>query len=97
MTPPLADEQPYTNHMTPRFAEYIEAGYALTPDERLEAARMLRLSVDQDSDSEQADIDVAWDEVIDRRVADIVSGQAKLVDGRDGLAQIRAELAARRR
>jgi hypothetical protein len=83
--------------MTPRFAEYIEAGYALTPDERLEAARMLRLSVDQDSDSEQADIDVAWDEVIDRRVADIVSGQAKLVDGRDGLAQIRAELAARRR
>jgi hypothetical protein len=83
--------------MTPRFAEYIEAGYALTPDERLEAARMLRLSVDQDGDSEQADIDVAWDEVIDRRVADIVSGQAKLVDGRDGLAQIRAELAARRR
>ena len=97
MTPPSADEQPYTNHMTPRFAEYIEAGYALTPDERLEAARMLRLSVDQDGDSEQADIDVAWDEVIDRRVADIVSGQAKLVDGRDGLAQIRAELAARRR
>lgn len=83
--------------MTPRFAEYIEAGYALTPDERLEAARMLRLSVDQDTDSEQADIDVAWDNVIGRRVAEVVSGQARLVDGRDGLAEIRAELAARRK
>lgn len=83
--------------MTSRFAEYIEAGYELSPDERLEAARMLRLSVDQDTDSEQADIDVAWDDVIDRRVADVVSGQARLVDGREGLAQIRAELATRRK
>lgn len=83
--------------MTSRFAEYIEAGYESSPDERLEAARMLRLSVDQDTDSEQADIDVAWDDVIDRRVADFVSGQARLVDGREGLAQIRAELATRRK
>lgn len=83
--------------MTPRFAEYIEAGYELTPDERLEAARMLRLSVDQDTSSEQADIDIAWDDVIDRRVAEVVSGQARLVDGREGLAQIRAELATRRK
>lgn len=82
--------------MTPTLAEYIEAGYALTPDERLEAARMLRLSVDQDTDGEQADIDEAWDDVIDRRVAEVASGEARLVDGRDGLAQIRAELAARR-
>lgn len=90
-------ELPYTGDMTQRFAEYVEAGYELTPDERLEAARMLRLSVDQDTDSKQADIDGAWDDVIDRRVGEVVSGQARLVDGRDGLAQIRAELTARRK
>jgi len=83
--------------MTPKLSEYVEAGYALSPDERLEAARMLRLSVDQDTDSEQADIDAAWDEVIDRRVAEAVSGEANLVYGREGRAQLRAELASRRR
>lgn len=83
--------------MSPKLSEYVEAGYALSPDERLEAARMLRLSVDQDTDGEQGDIDAAWDEVIDRRVAEVVGGGASLVDGREGLAQIRAELAARRR
>lgn len=83
--------------MTPKLSEYVEAGYALSPDERLEAARMLRLSVDQDTDSEQPDIDAAWDDVIDRRVAEVIDGGANLGDGREGLAQIRAELAARRR
>lgn len=82
--------------MTVRFADYIEAGYALTPDERLEAARMLRQSVDQDTDSEQAAIDVEWDDVIAQRVSEVISGEARLIDGRDGFAQIRAELAARR-
>lgn len=82
--------------MTANLADYVEAGYALTPDERLEAARMLRLSVEQDTDGDHAEIDAAWDEVIDRRIAEVVGGTATLVDGPEGLAQIRAELAARR-
>jgi hypothetical protein len=82
--------------MTPKLADYIEAGKALNADERLEAAHQLLLSVDQDAGADQADIDAAWDEVIDRRVEEIVSGKAKLVDGREGLARIRAEIAARR-
>lgn len=82
--------------MAQKLAEYVEAGYALTPDERLEAARMLRLSVDQDTNSDQADTDAAWDEVIDRRVSEVANGTASLIDGRTGLDQIRAELAARR-
>ncbi|WP_152362512.1 addiction module protein [Microlunatus speluncae] len=83
--------------MTSRLAEFIEAGYTLTPDERLEAARMLRLSVDHDTDRDQAEIDAAWDDVIDRRVEEIVSGRTETVDGRAGLARIRDELSARRR
>lgn len=76
---------------------YVEAGYALSPDERLEAARMLRLSVDRDTDSDQAEIDAAWDDVIERRVGEVVRGNATLVEGREAMAQIRADLAARRR
>lgn len=82
--------------MTPKLSEYVEAGYALTPDERVEAARMLLLSVDQDTNGEQAEIEAAWDDVIDRRVAEIVRGEAKLVDGPAAMAQLRADLAARR-
>jgi hypothetical protein len=89
--------RPYTLCMTPKLSEYIEAGYALTPDERLEAARVLRLSVDQDTDREQAEIDAAWDDVIDQRVAEVIRGDARLVDGREAMARVRADLAARRR
>ncbi|MFT4164338.1 MAG: addiction module protein [Microlunatus sp.] len=78
-------------------AEFIEAGYALSPDERLEAARMLSLSVEHDTNGDQADIDAAWDDLIDRRVEEISSGKVEPIDGREGLARIRAELAARRR
>ncbi|MCR6711555.1 MAG: addiction module protein [Demequina sp.] len=83
--------------MTPRLADYIEAGKALDSDERLEAAHQLLLSVDQDHGASQAEIDSAWDAAIDRRVGEIVAGTATLVDGREGLARIRAELAARRK
>ena len=83
--------------MTPRLAEYIEAGRALDADERLEAAHQLLLSVDADTDTDQADIDAAWDEVVQRRVTQILSGQANLLDGREAHAQIRAEIAALRK
>ena len=58
---------------------------------------MLRLSVDQDTDANRVEIDAAWDEVIDRRVVEVVNGTANLVDGPESRAQIRADLAARRR
>ncbi|MCL2422869.1 MAG: addiction module protein [Micrococcales bacterium] len=83
--------------MTPKLAAYIEAGRALNADERLEAAHQLLLSVDQDADTDQADIDAAWDEVVDRRVAEILSGTASLVNGREAHAQVRAEIAALRK
>ncbi|WP_147918018.1 addiction module protein [Ruania zhangjianzhongii] len=83
--------------MTPRLADYIKAGMAFDADERLDAAHHLLLSVDQDSDVDGAGIDAAWDEVIDRRVEEIVSGRAELVDGREAHAGVRAEIAALRR
>ncbi len=54
-------------------------------------------SVDRDADEDQADIDAAWDEAIDRRVKGIVSGEAPLVDGREAHAQVRSEIAALRK
>lgn len=80
--------------MTARLAHYIEAGKALDADERLEAAHQLLLSVDRDAESVQSDMDAAWDEVIDRRVEEIVSERAQLVDGRAAHARVRTEVAA---
>lgn len=83
--------------MTANLADYIEAGKAFGADDRLEAARQLLLSVDRDEGADQAEIDDAWDEVIQRRVSEVLDGTAKLVDGPTAHAQIRAELAARRK
>jgi hypothetical protein len=83
--------------MTPKLADYIEAGKALDANERLEAAHQLLLSVDRDADEDQADIDAAWDKAVDRRIKEIVSGEAPLVDGREAHTQVRAEMAALRR
>lgn len=83
--------------MTPKLADYIEAGYSLTPDERLEAARMLRLSVDQDADADPADIDSAWRDEIGSRVGDILAGKVQMVDADETYRLLSAELASKRR
>ena len=86
----------YSRSMTPKLADYIEAGKALDADERLEAAHELLLSVDRDLDHDQSTIDAAWDEVVARRVQEVVSDSGKLVDGRDAHARVRAAVSARR-
>ena len=83
--------------MTPKLADYIEAGKAFDAEERLEAAHQLLLSVDRDADADQVDIDEAWDEAVARRVNEIVSGEALLVDGREAHARVRAEVTALRK
>jgi hypothetical protein len=45
---------------------------------------------------DSGDDDGAWDDVIERRVAEVLDGTAMLVDGPASHAQVRAELAARR-
>ncbi|GAB2527887.1 addiction module protein [Paramicrobacterium agarici] len=81
--------------MTSKLADYISAGYALTPDERLEAARMLRLSVDHDEDS-SVEIEDAWRQALEARVDEIVHGKVVLVDAEETYALLTEELASRR-
>jgi hypothetical protein len=85
---------PYSRSVTPKLADYIEAGKALDADERLEAAHQLLLSVDRDVDATEAEVASSWDETIDRRVEEIVSGDAEFVEGREAHARVRAEIAA---
>lgn len=79
--------------MTPKLADYIEAGKALDADER----EIAMLALQQVDDAEQAVIDAAWDETIDRRLDELVRGEVKPVSGRETIAIARARSAARRK
>lgn len=79
--------------MTPKLADYIEAGKALDADEREIAA----LALQQVGEAEQAEIDTAWDEAIDRRLDELTSGKVKPVSGRETIALARERSAARRK
>lgn len=81
--------------MTPKLAKYIEAGYSLTPAERLEAARMLRLSVDRDTESDSTAIEAAWRAEVGARVDDILAGKVELVDADETHRMLSAELASK--
>lgn len=79
--------------MTPKLSDYIEAGRSLDVDEREIAA----LALQQLDQTEQAEIDAAWDEAIDRRLDELTSGEVKPVSGRETIAIARARSTARRR
>ncbi|MFT4011619.1 MAG: addiction module protein [Nocardioidaceae bacterium] len=79
--------------MTPKLADYIAEGKSLSADEREIAA----LALQRIGDAEQSEVDAAWDEEIDRRVDDILSGKVELVDGEETRRMARAMLAARRK
>jgi hypothetical protein len=79
--------------MTPRLADYIAAGKALSADEREIAA----LALQQVDDAEQTEVDAAWGEEIDRRVDEILTGEVELVDGAETRRLARAMLSARRK
>ncbi len=79
--------------MTSKLADYIEAGKRLDADEREIAA----LALQQVDETEQAEIDAAWDETIDRRLDELMNGTVAPVSGRETRAMGRALLAQRRR
>ncbi|UNX54972.1 addiction module protein [Georgenia sp. TF02-10] len=78
--------------MTRRLADYIEAGKRLDPDEREIAA----LALQHVDEAEQAEVDAAWDQEIDRRVEEIVNGEVELVDSHETFAMIHQMIADRR-
>ena len=68
--------------------ELLEAeALKLTAGERAAFAQMLLASLDEDDE-----IDAAWAEEIERRVADIESGVVQLIPIADALTQVRAAL-----
>lgn len=75
-----------------RLADYIAQGRKFSADEREIAA----LALQQMSDAEQAEVDAAWDEEIDQRIDEILTGKVELVDGEETRRMARARLAARR-
>lgn len=78
--------------MSRELAKVIAAGKALDSDER-EVASLASGHVEDD---EQAEIDGAWNDEIDRRIQDVLTGTVELVDGEETRRIVRAELAARR-
>lgn len=82
----------YAGRVTPKLTEYIAAGKALDADEREVAA----LTLQQVDESEQAELDAAWDETIDRRLDELTSGKVQPVSGRETIAIARARAADQR-
>lgn len=81
-----------TRSMSRSLAEYVALGYALSAGDRLKAARMLRLSVDQGVDSDREQVDAAWRDEVGARVCDILVGAAELVDADETYRMLSAEL-----
>ena len=77
--------------MTSKLTEYIESGKALDADQREIAA----LALQHVDELEQAEVDAAWGEEVDRRVDEVLSGRVQLVSGRETQAMAKAMLAAR--
>lgn len=79
--------------MASRLEDYIAEGRTLAADEREVAALSLR----QIDEARQAEVDAAWDETIDCRLDELLSGKVEAVSGRETISIARARAAARRK
>lgn len=68
--------------MTSKLEDYIAEGRSLDAEEREIAA----LALQRVDEAEQAEVDAAWDETIDRRLEDLMSGEVEAVSGRETIA-----------
>lgn len=83
--------------MVANLEAYIEAGLALSADERAVAAHRLLESLHDEQPADEADVNAAWNEEIDRRVDDVLRERVQLLDVEESRRRIRAELDARRK
>lgn len=83
--------------MSTKLTKYIEAGYSLSPEERQEAARMLRLSVDQDPDLVPSHVEASWRHEVGSRVDGIFAGEVELVEAEETYRLLSVELASKRK
>lgn len=80
-------------------AEVERALLSLDRRDRAEVLHRGIQSLESDSSTEddQAEVDAAWRSELRRRIDDIEGGKVELLDADESHAQLRAELAARRK
>lgn len=75
--------------MPPQLANVKNDALLLSVGERAELAKDLLVSLDG---AAEADIEKAWDIEICRRINDVESGEAKLIDADEVLAKVKRRL-----
>lgn len=73
--------------MHDRVEELAERGMALAPEERSRLVDLLLVSLHEEP---LAEVDAAWDQEVERRLAAYDRGEAQALDGEDVLARARA-------
>lgn len=73
--------------MHDRVEELAERGMALAPAERSRLVDLLLVSLHEEP---LAEVDAAWDQEVERRLAAYDRGEAQALDGEDVLARARA-------
>jgi putative addiction module component (TIGR02574 family) len=67
-------------------AELAAKGAALAPDDR---SRLIDMLLDSLQEGPLADVEVAWDEEVERRLAAYDAGEVASIDGEEVLAEAR--------
>lgn len=80
--------------MAATLAEIEAQALQLTPRERSELAHRLLVSLDGEAQDTPEAIAKAWDEEIERRVADMEAGRTKWIPVEEVMADVRATIAA---
>ncbi len=75
--------------MSTRADTILGSALALPPDERAWLASELIASLDE---GEDADVEAAWAVEIERRIAEVESGEAKTVSWEDARTRIKSKL-----
>jgi putative addiction module component (TIGR02574 family) len=78
--------------MTAHAKSVTESALALPADDRAELAERLLLSLDEKHHSE---LDTAWIEIVERRIADMAEGRVLPIPGDEALRMIRQRQRAR--
>ena len=76
--------------MSTRADTILDTALALSPNERAWLASELIASLDENRDS---DVDAAWAAEIERRIAEVESGEAETISWEEARTRIRATLA----
>lgn len=80
--------------MSARLKEIAGQALSLTPKERGELIHRLIVSLEGEAEDSPEAIAKAWDEEIDRRVADMEAGRTKWIPADEVMAHLRAKIHA---